>query len=85
MSVFVDMFTRWLGSFVDWPFLSSLIGTVTSVGFALLASVAVYRFLQSLAKRLSPGPVFMFGAITVALALWARTAARRSDGEETGR
>lgn len=68
MSALGDILGSWIEPYLDWPLLSSLFGTLSTLALALATSYAIYRFLQSQASRLSPGPVFMFGALTMAIA-----------------
>ena len=67
MNVLSDFLSTFIEPYLTSPLLSSIIGTIVTLLLAYATSVAVYRMLQAIAKRLAPGPVFMFGALTVAL------------------
>lgn len=67
MNALTDLFASLLAPYLDWPLLSSIVSTLVALGLALATSAAVYRFVSSIAKKLSPGPVFLFSALVVAL------------------
>ncbi len=65
MNALAELLRSLVQPWLESPGWASLIGSVLSLAGAFVASLLVYRFLQAVAKRLSPGPVFMFGALVV--------------------
>ena len=53
--------------FATWPLLASILGTALAAGLAALTSIAAYRLLGALGRRLAAGPLFVMAALGLTL------------------
>jgi ATP-dependent helicase YprA (DUF1998 family) len=64
MNAISDLLKSFLQPYLESPLLASL-GSLLAIPILFMLGRALYRVLEQLGKQLSPGPVFMFGALLV--------------------
>jgi hypothetical protein len=67
VSALSDLLASLTRLFASWPLLASIAGTLLAAALAAATSIAAYRVLGALGRRLAAGPLFVMAALGIAL------------------